>query len=289
MKYYYYHDLTARGRVERIYYQTTNQAGEPRTKYANVYLPHGYDDQDAAKRYNILYLMHGGGGNPDAWLDCCMVKNMLDYAFSNQLAQPMIVVFPTFYKDPVFHMGTAGAQKAREDVLVFQEELGRELLPAVEGSYRTFAQDTTPEGLRAAREHRAFGGFSLGGATTWFVMTHWPEYFSRFLTFSGDCWELEPLGGHFKPRETARFLHDFIRDSEFRPEDFHIYAATGTKDAADQNLTPQIEEMKKLTDVFHFSEDWTQGNLHFLLADGEVHSYEAVYQYLYNYLPVVFG
>ena len=47
--------------------------------------------------------------------------------------------------------------------------------------------------------------------------------------------------------------------------------------------------MKVLDDVFHYSEDAAQGNLHFLLADGEVHSYEAVYQYLYNYLPYLFA
>ena len=47
--------------------------------------------------------------------------------------------------------------------------------------------------------------------------------------------------------------------------------------------------MKQLTDVFHFSEDCACGNLHFLLANGEVHAYEAVYQYLYHYLPYLFA
>lgn len=289
MKYYHYHDVDFRGSIERIYYKTTNRDGEMRNKYANVYLPYGYNGTDVAKRYNVLYLMHGGGGNPDAWLDCCMIKNMLDYAFSTKEAEPMIVVFPTFYKEKVSRTGAPDPDYERGNVLLFQRELVEELLPAVEGVYRTYAESTTPEALQAAREHRAFGGFSMGGATTWFVLTHWPEYFSRFLPLSGDSWQLEPLGGRFKTKETALFLHDFIRDSAFSPEEYHIFAATGTKDAANRSLTPQIEAMKVLDDVFHYSEDAAQGNLHFLLADGEVHSYEAVYQYLYNYLPYLFA
>ena len=37
------------------------------------YLPYGYDDR---KPYDILYLMHGGGGNPDAWLDSSARKGV---------------------------------------------------------------------------------------------------------------------------------------------------------------------------------------------------------------------
>ena len=51
-------------------------------------------------------------------------------------------------------------------------------------------------------------------------------------------------------------------------EDFRIFAATGTEDIAYPNLTPQIEAMQKLDDVFRFSEDFGQGNLHYLLGDG---------------------
>lgn len=66
MKQYQYHDVNFRGMIERISYRTTNPEGELLDKYANVYLPYGYDPEDSTRRYNILYIMHGGGGNPDA-------------------------------------------------------------------------------------------------------------------------------------------------------------------------------------------------------------------------------
>lgn len=288
MKYYYYHDVDFRGRVERVEYETTNQDGVKCGKYANVYLPYGYDSNDFSTRYDILYLMHGGGGNADAWLDCCLVKNMLDYVICTQKVKPLIVVFPTFYKQIPARKGQPDANYERENVLSFQNELVEDLIPAVECRFHTYAEHITVESLQASRNHRAFGGFSMGGATTWFVLSHCPQYFSRFVPLSGDCWEITPLGGRFNTKETALFLHDFIRDSTFSPDEFHIFAATGTKDAANNALTPQIENMKAMPDIFNYSDDYSKGNLHFLLADGEEHSYQAVYQYLYNFIPYLF-
>ena len=40
---YEYHDVDFRGSIERVTYTTTNPQGEPRKKYANVYLPYGYN------------------------------------------------------------------------------------------------------------------------------------------------------------------------------------------------------------------------------------------------------
>ena len=87
-------DVDYRGRLTRVDYTTKDVEGKPWYKYALVYLPYDYDDK---KPYNILYLMHGGGGNPDAWTDCSQIKNALDRAFNEKLAEPFIVVFPTFY------------------------------------------------------------------------------------------------------------------------------------------------------------------------------------------------
>ena len=78
LKEFTYRDIDYRGRIERVTYTGRHPEGESCEKYANVYLPYGYDPCDAEKKYNVLYLMHGGGGNPDAWLDTCHIKNMLD-------------------------------------------------------------------------------------------------------------------------------------------------------------------------------------------------------------------
>lgn len=284
LKKYQYHDVNFRGTIDRVVYTTTNPEGERRKKYANVYLPYGYDAEDRKKKYNILYVMHGGGGNPDAWLDCCKVKNMLDFCIDAKEVQPLIVVFPSYYKEKISRSGAPDPELEREKVLQFLPELTGELLPAVEGRYNVYASGTSDEALRAARAHRGFGGFSMGGCTTWFAFLKKLDYFRTFVPLSGDCWAVEPRGGKTHSNETAKLL----ADAAAQGPDFCIFSATGSKDAACGMLTPQIEAMKARPDVFTFSEDPVIGNLHYEVAESEVHAYEAVYNYLYSYLPYLF-
>lgn len=288
MKQYLYHDVHFRGTIDRVNYMTTNPEGEARSKYANVYLPYGYDPADKTKKYNILYVMHGGGGNPDAWLDCSKVKNMLDYCIAEGEIQPLIVVFPSFYKEQVCRIGKPVADVEGRKTLEFLPELTEELLPAVESRYNVYAEAVTADGLRASRNHRGFGGFSMGSCTTWFVLAQKLDYFAWFVPMSGDCWAICPQGGKHKTLETASYLAEQIRKSGYGTGDYHIFAATGTEDPANEALTPQIEAMKALTDTFVYADDCTVGNLHYAVAPGQVHAYEAVYNYLYTYLPFLF-
>lgn len=288
MKTYTYHDVNFRGTITQVFYNTTNAQGESREKYANVYLPYGYDPGDKQRKYNILYLMHGGGGNPDAWLDCCKIKNMLDYCFDSKEAEPFIVVFPSYYKEKVGRVGKPDAAYERDCVMRFQHELAAELIPAVESRFNGYAEDTSPEGLKAPRNHRAFGGFSMGGATTWFALLQNLDYIATFLPLSGDCWILQPRGGAECPSETVKAMYDTLKASGYGPDDFRIFSATGTKDPAYSALKPQFEEMKKYPDLFRCSDSFTQGNFHYFFAPDYVHAYEQVYDYLYTYLPFLF-
>ena len=70
------------------------------TKNLNVYLPYGYDPADKAAKYNVLYLMHGGGenwqtifGGPGEERE---LKRILDNMIANGDIDPMIVVTPSF-------------------------------------------------------------------------------------------------------------------------------------------------------------------------------------------------
>ena len=282
---YHYHDVSRRGTVRRVDYV----GAMGKRKYALVYLPWGYDD-DPGRRWDILYLMHGGGGSPDAWLDACPVKNMLDHAFAAGEAKPMIVVFPGFYADGARPTpGTVDAAFEHASVLTFQkEELTGRLLPAVEGAVRGYAEGTSPAALKAARAHRGFGGFSMGGVNTWYAFALHLDYFSAFVPLSGDCWALEVMGGAAQPEATAAYLGERVGAMGFGPEDFSVWAATGTKDIAYPSLTPQIEAMKALDGVFRFSGDFARGNLHYLLGEGMVHSYDAVCRELAELLPYLF-
>src|SRR5690554_7222219 len=67
--------------------------GEPIEKKCNVYLPAGYDENDQERKYNVLYLLHGIGGNRNEWLNGG-VRNILDNLIANGEIEPLIVVFP---------------------------------------------------------------------------------------------------------------------------------------------------------------------------------------------------
>ena len=289
MRYYRQHDVEYRGRVSRIIYEATDDRGETVEKYASVYLPYGYE-ADREKRYNVLYVMHGGGGNPDAWLDSCLIKNELDYAFSEGEAEPFIVVFPTYYMRgaKADQRPGAGFAYGNEQIRFFQKELREVLIPIVESTFRTYAEDVTPEGLKASRRHRAFSGFSMGGGTTWYAFMDNLDIIADFAPLSGDCWAVEMKGGQTKPVETVQALIAAVDRYGYTKDDYRIFAATGTEDIAYPNLTPQVEEMKKFPAYFDYSDDWEKGNSHYLTEEGYEHSYPRVAEYLYNILPYLF-
>ncbi|MBQ3705682.1 MAG: hypothetical protein II888_04435 [Clostridia bacterium] len=270
-----YHDVNRRGTIERIFYTTKDQQGMETAKYANVYLPFGYSDQ---RRYPVLYLIHGGGGNPDAWLDCSMIKNALDTSFAEERCQPFITVFPGFYNHDPIRTGRVDEEAERGHVLFFQQELRKDLIPAVDQRYAT----------EASRESRAIGGFSMGGVTTWFAFLENLDQFSVFMPLSGDCWQFGGLGGGKQTEKTARYLHDHTMEQDYGRDDFRILAGTGYEDIAFPNLTPQIEAMKEDTDLFVFSEKMEEGNLHYVVMEDAPHMYEKVYQHIYNYMPTLF-
>ena len=84
------------GRVEPITYETKDYAGDGGkiTKYANVYLPAGYD---GSKKYPVLYLMHGIGGSETEWGlvgDSSLIKKIAENLVIRDEAVPFIIVTP---------------------------------------------------------------------------------------------------------------------------------------------------------------------------------------------------
>lgn len=276
MELHRYHDVNRRGTVERLCYTTKDVDGTAVSKYANVYLPYGYS---ASQKYPTLYLIHGGGGNPDAWLDCSMIKNALDASFAEDRCKPFITVFPGFYNHDPVRTGRVDEETERGHVLRFQQELRNDLIPAVDSAFST----------NPSRDARSVGGFSMGGVTTWFAFLNNPDLFSTFMPLSGDCWQFGGLGGGRETEKTVRYLHDHTVEQGFGKQDFRILAGTGFEDIAYPNLTPQIEAMKKVTDLFEFSENPEEGNFHYVVMEDAPHMYEKVYQHIYNYAPVMFA
>lgn len=154
------------GRIEHITYESRDYFGDSETvveKEANVYLPAGYSDDT---RYNVLYLMHGIGGDENEWGmtgSTSRVKLIMDNLAYYGDIEPFIVVTPNG-RSAVNHAANGSDFNS---FYCFGEELRNDLIPYIESHYSTYA-DYSEEGydMSLTREHRAMAGLSMGGMQT---------------------------------------------------------------------------------------------------------------------------
>lgn len=267
------------GTIESLSYKAPNLNNGTDDKKLHVYLPYGYQQSDTTKKYNVLYLMHGGGENEDLIFggpgQNKELKKFLDNMIAKGELEPLIVVTPSFYG-------------GKNDTALFHEELINNIVPLVETKYNTHLKSASLLDLKESRAHRAFGGFSMGSVTTWYTFIHSLDYFKYYLPLSGDSWVLGQSAGSNKATETAEYLAEVAADAGYGPRDYYIFSATGNMDIAYPNMKPQIDAMKQLTYSFIYSSNTNKGNFYFIVADGGTHAWNWVNQYIQNILPDLF-
>jgi len=116
-----------------------------------IYTPPGYSKD---KKYPVLYLLHGIGGDEKEWLNGGQPQIILDNLYADKKAEPMIVVMPNgrAIKDD----SAAGNIMAPDKVqafATFEKDLINDLIPYIEKTYPVLND----------REHRAIAGLSMGG------------------------------------------------------------------------------------------------------------------------------
>lgn len=252
-------------------------------KSALIYLPCGYNPE---KQYNVFYLMHGGGGDEKTYLGnheglakqpwySYGFKNLLDHAIEDRKLQPMIVVCPTYNNQS--SRDSWDFDLAIRLTSLYPQELMNDLVPAVESHYSTYAKTVTAEGLRASRDHRGFGGFSMGSVATWHVFDHCLEFFRYFITMSGNC-------GNGSQQDAA------VKRAGLGLTDFFLFTATGTEDFACGGFRQQVMNMGRyFTDSFRFADTQAEGNLAYREKKGATHDYAFANQYIYNGLRFYWG
>ena len=155
-------------------------------------------------------------------------------------------------------------------------------MPAVEGKYHTYAASTSPEDLKASRDHRAFGGFSLGSVTTWLQFCHDTDYIRYFLPMSGSSWYYGTYGD-FQIERNVDFIERLVRENNLDERGYFIYHAVGTRDAVKSQSLMMADEMLSRSDTF------PPDHYVFYQKDGGYHDFDAVQEYMYNALPLFFG
>jgi enterochelin esterase-like enzyme len=134
------------GKLEMIEYDSKTVGT---TRKMNVYTPPGYS-QD--KKYPVLYLLHGIGGDETEWQRFATPERLLDNLIEDGKAVPMIIVMPNGRAQKNDRAGRNVFESAPA-FAVFERDLLDDVIPAIESRYS----------VQADREHRALAGLSMGG------------------------------------------------------------------------------------------------------------------------------
>lgn len=164
-----------------------------------VFLPPGYG-LDGASRYPAVYLLHGAGDDDTQWLQIG-VTGVADQMIRSGQLLPLILVL--LDAGPSYGPGPGGAS--------FEDYLADELVPDVDSRFAT----------TSAREGRAIGGISLGGARALEAAAAVPQLFSA-------------VGGHSPVVRNAE-----VQASELASAGWQIYLDVGERDP----LRPGVQSL----------------------------------------------
>ncbi len=139
-------DHVPRGKLEMIEYESKTVGA---TRKMWVYTPPGYTPE---KKYPVLYLLHGIGGDETEWQRFATVDVLLDNLIADGQAVPMIVVMPNGRAQKDDRPGPNPMATAPA-FAVFERDLLDDVIPAIQARYSTLTN----------RESRALAGLSMGG------------------------------------------------------------------------------------------------------------------------------
>jgi enterochelin esterase-like enzyme len=142
-------DAVAHGKLEMVEYESKTVGTKRRMQ---VYTPPGYSQN---RKYPVLYLLHGIGGDETEWQNFVNVGALIDNLIADKKAVPMIVVMPNG-RAQKNDRPDGDIMAAAPSFQTFGRDLLEDVIPAVESRF----------GARADSESRALAGLSMGGGQT---------------------------------------------------------------------------------------------------------------------------
>ena len=137
-----------KGKIDTITYNSKTVGS---MRKALVYTPPGFDKK---KKYPVLYLLHGIGGDEFEWYNQGRPNVILDNLYAEGKVEPMIVVLPNgraMKNDRA--EGNIYGREMVEAFATFEKDLLNDLIPFIEKKYPVIKD----------QEHRAIAGLSMGG------------------------------------------------------------------------------------------------------------------------------
>lgn len=189
------------GTVSKVWYHSRSLGADSRM---TVYLPAGYEDS-GPKRYPVLYLLHGMGGDEDAWPTLGRAAQILDNLIASGKAEPMIVVMPNGNAalPSAPGEGPSGLVQPTSDLPKTKdgsyEASFPEIISYVDSHYRTVRK---PSG-------RAIAGLSMGGFHSFHISKEYPGTFGYVGLFSAAVRSLEDSSNPIYSDSDAKLAAQF--------------------------------------------------------------------------------
>ena len=163
------------GTVSRMWYNSPTLGMDRRL---TVYTPAGYET--SGKRYPVFYLLHGMGGDEEAWIALGRTAQILDNLIAQGKAKPMIVVMTN---------GNAAQEAAPGESSLGFAAPGMQLPKTMEGSFESAFPDVVKfvdKTFRTikSKSGRAIAGLSMGGYHSLHISKQYPDMFNYVGLFS---------------------------------------------------------------------------------------------------------
>ncbi len=172
-----YYEANQRGNLNQVWYESPTLEI---TRRLFVYTPYGY--ADSKTKYPVLYLLHGAGGDEDAWSTMGRTCQILDNLIEKGLAKPMICVMPNGNSTQYAARTLMIDEKPRDPDAqgmgmmgnLYPKSIVEDIVPFIEKTYRV---DARPKS-------RAIAGLSMGGAHTITTSLMYPGFFDYICPLS---------------------------------------------------------------------------------------------------------
>jgi len=172
-----YYEASQRGNLNQVWYDSPTLG---MTRRMFVYTPYGY--ADSKDKYPVLYLLHGAGGDEDAWSTMGRACQILDNLIEKGLAKPMICVMPngnpTQYAAQTLMIPEKPRDPNNQEMgmmgSAYPKSIVEDIVPFIEKTYRV---DARPKS-------RAIAGLSMGGGHTITTSLMYPGFFDYICPLS---------------------------------------------------------------------------------------------------------
>ena len=164
------------GTVSKVWYDSPSLGMDRRL---TIYTPAGYET--SGKRYPVFYLLHGMGGDENAWSELGRATQILDNLIAQGKAEPMIVVMTN---------GNAALEAAPgESSLGWEKQPTFQLPKTMEGSFEIHFPEVVKfvdkhYRTKANKKNRAIAGLSMGGFHSLHISKQYPDMFNYVGLFS---------------------------------------------------------------------------------------------------------